>query len=569
MQPVKKLLPLFLIVTLSGCDLGEGSKLESLEIISASGSTITPPYQAYQCFRDRLNVIGRFTNGDAGNFSTRVVWSSSNEGVVKVLNAGEQNTRAVIAGKFDNISGSFYTSGVIVPKGLGTATVTATFLGLNASVDVVVSTPGLSVAPVAIGSPAAGPATGLGFANQFTVRTVLAKGQTIDAAQRRQDPGTVELLNPILWQFTDNNASSFVAGNAASTFSLDREDLNLFPAGSTRTTSEPAFSGNESVTINPSSGVLRAVRDTNPNPSVQAVFDNDPALGVFCAAPVVALSTPVAAVTNLVVSEERDFVGVGAPGDLVVSTDENLVTTANLAGGLTQDVSVQVGYEVDLADRDACVSNTDCTVATNRTSSIFFFSVNQMSTIPNTDGSFCDSRTTPGVSGDTRFNCNTDVDQVKVHACAPTCTTPTMTSANVLFRAVPATLTSYDPVTPAGNTTQAAFTFPGQQFSVLANFASATNSFSGGAAAARQNVSRYMGWVARPTGSTTEVSDLVTLFGLYGAVGGQTYYLRNPATTTVLDITAIPVISTRIGSFVNAGTLAGPTPATLTITPAP
>lgn len=575
MHPVKKLLLPLLLLALSGCDLGEGSKLETLEIVSASGATITPPYRVYQCFRDRLQVFGRFTNGDVGNFSAngRAIWSSSNPNIVRVLNDSEQNTRAVILGKFDNIGGSFYTAGVLVPRNAGSATVTASFLGLSASMDVVVSAPGLTIAPVPIGSASAGAATGVGFANQFTVRATLDKGQVIDAVSlRRQDPGTLELLNPVLWQFTDNNYStSFVAGNSSSTFSLDREDLNLFPTTSTRTTSDPAVTGTESATLRPAFGELRAIRTNNPNPTIQVVFDTDPDLGVSCPVAPAALLTPIGALVapKLVVSHEP-----GYNGDLVVATDENLVTTAQLdtdgdsVKDSAQDVSTQVGYEVIQSDRDGCVGTTDCTLATNRSSSIFTFSggFNPLTTVPGTNGSFCSSSTVANASGDPRFDgCDTVVDTVNVHACTPTCATATTLSNDLPFRAIPATLTSYDAI--AGTTTQQAFTFPGRQFSVMANFtASTANNFVGGPMA-QQNVSRYMGWIARPAGSTTEVSEFVSLFGLYGTVGGQTYYLRNPTAPTTLDIIAIPATSTRIGSFANATTTT-PAPAMLTITPA-
>lgn len=577
---MKKLLPLFLLATLSGCDLGEGSKLASLEIVSATGATIpVGGFPAYLCFRDRLNVIGRFSNGDIGNFSTRVTWASDNENIVKVLNRGAQSTRQVFSrdgvapADFNNVNGLFYTPGTVVPVAAGTTTVRAAFLGLTASVLVTVGNPVLTVdvSPIeGMTSPATIP-TGIGFSRDLTVRAVRA-GQTTDAVLRRQDPGTLELLNPILWQFT---SGTFSPGNLAATDSVAREDLFLFPAGSTRADAQAS--------LNPSSGRLRGMAAGSP--TVQAVFDTASGLGCPGPTPPAAVSAPIEAVSALILEHEKDFNGAGITnGDLVVNTDELLKTTATLASG-SQDVSSQVGYEVILADRDACVPAGNCAADANRASSILTFTVNQLTTAPGTNGSFVTNSTlnpgavAAGPAGNARFFQDNMVDVVNIRACAPNCSATTMTappSANLPIRAVPATLPLNSiAITPDAQcatspttASETAFTFPGCKFNAFATFSAiAPNVFTG---SGMQNVSRYMGWIARPTGSTTTVSDVVSLFGLYNSTlnAGQAYYLRNPVVPTVVDITAIPATSTRIGVFTNAAssTIA---PSKLTINPAP
>ncbi|MEK6806508.1 MAG: hypothetical protein AABY95_07655 [Pseudomonadota bacterium] len=598
---MKKLLPLFLLATLSGCDLGEGSKLESLEIVSASGATITGSHQMYPCFRDRLNVIGRFTNGDSGNFSTRVAWSSSNPAVVRVLNGSELNTRAVFSNDggltigFNDINGLFYTAGTIVPKGVGAATVTATFLGLTKSVTVNVNSDlanpiSLSATPVeGMAAPASLP-TVVGFARSLTARAVLG-GQTTDAVLRRQDPGTLELLNPILWQFA--TLGTFSPGVTADDVALDREDLFLFDGTRSTTNADGTASpGTQKTTLNPASGVYRAIAATAA-PVVNAVFDTDATKGVFCPTSPIALPAPVEAFASLELSHEADFNGAGVVenGDLVIGTDEVLKTVANPAGA-NQDVSTQVGYEVIPADRDFCVSADPACAAP--VSSILAFNFNQLSTVPGTNGSFVTNTVlnpgavAAGAAGNARFFQDSKVDPVLIRACAPTCSSaaPLFSANNLSIRAIPATL-AVDKISispdAAANTTDTAFEFPGEQFQAFATFTASSadldNRFSGPQAMAAQNVSRYMNWFARPTGSTTEVSNLLSLFGLYTTTSnaGQAYYLRNPDATTTpplvgasvdVDITATPASSTRIGAFPNAATTTVP-PSRLTITPAP
>jgi len=599
MQPVKKLLPLFLLSALSGCDLGEGSKLESLEIVTASGATITGAHQMYPCFRDRLNVIGRFTDGSVGNFSTRVTWSSNAPATVRVLNNSELNTRAVFSNDsgmtigFNDINGLFYTAGTIVPKGAGGAKITASFLGLSASVDVDVNAASpitVSATPVEGAAAPASLPTVVGFSRSLTARAVLG-GQTIDAVQRRQDPGTLELMNPILWQFA--TLGTFSAGVSTDDVALDREDLFLFDG--TRSTTNPdgtANPGTQKATLNPASGTYRAVAVAAP--TVQALFDTDAAKGVFCPASPIALSTPVDAFVSLQLSHETDFNGAGVSpnGDLVIGTDEILKTVANPMAA-KQDVSTQVGYEVIAADRDFCL-NTD-PMCTAPVSSILAFNFNLMSTAPGTNGSFVTNAVlnpsanpcVAGLTGNARFCQDNIVDVVKIHACFPSCvidatTNPSPRYSDVLsIRAVPATLPPNSiAIAPAAaaDTMDTAFSFPGKQFQAFATFnAAAPNTFMGGATSGSQNVTRYMGWLARPTGSTTEVSNLLSLFGLYTTTlnAGQAYYLRAPSATTTppltganvtVDITAVPATSTRIGAFPNAAT-STVAPSRLTINP--
>jgi hypothetical protein len=137
-HPLHRLVAVMLAVAgVSACDfsgIGEGSRPEKLEILrnpqSALLDTSDEVEAFYRCFPDQLQAVMTFTNGriDASAFlNDRVRWSSSDPSVVEVSN------RDVLLPDSETQA---FGPGVLVPRGVGTATVTAEFVGLSASYEV-------------------------------------------------------------------------------------------------------------------------------------------------------------------------------------------------------------------------------------------------------------------------------------------------------------------------------------------------------------------------------------------------------------------------------------------------
>ncbi|MGQ0586944.1 MAG: hypothetical protein ACT4PK_07060 [Gammaproteobacteria bacterium] len=133
---------LFLGAGAAGCGIGEGSTIETLEVevqavdvfeqgTYVDAGTPTERYHMYDCFCSNIAVIGTFTDGTTVNFVNRARLSSSNEAIVEVMNVGETDEIACPAGQ--------QFAGLLIPRGLGTATITATFAGLTESLTVEVA----------------------------------------------------------------------------------------------------------------------------------------------------------------------------------------------------------------------------------------------------------------------------------------------------------------------------------------------------------------------------------------------------------------------------------------------
>ena len=126
----------------AGCDIGEGSTIETLEVRVQpvapfeQGTYLdvdlpTERYHMYDCFCSNIAVIGTFTDGTLANFANRAVLTSSDPAVVEVLNYPDTDLDACPAGQ--------QAAGMVMPRGVGTATITAAFAGLSASMTVEVA----------------------------------------------------------------------------------------------------------------------------------------------------------------------------------------------------------------------------------------------------------------------------------------------------------------------------------------------------------------------------------------------------------------------------------------------
>lgn len=120
---------------ISACDisgLGVGNRPEKLEIIRDSRVALVDSTNNtfYRCINDRLQAVLTFSNGaiDASELlNERVTWRSSDPSVVEISNAD-----VLIPGSEDEAFGY----GVVVPRGLGTATITAEFVGFTTDYEI-------------------------------------------------------------------------------------------------------------------------------------------------------------------------------------------------------------------------------------------------------------------------------------------------------------------------------------------------------------------------------------------------------------------------------------------------
>lgn len=122
-----------LILLQAACSpTGNGIGPVRLVVNGPTGLVDAPSARIFECIRNPITATLYFSDGSAGNFTNRVVWSSSNPAVVRVSN-GDEPAPAPSTG--------FFANGVLTPVAPGTATVTATYLGLTDSIQVSVGTP--------------------------------------------------------------------------------------------------------------------------------------------------------------------------------------------------------------------------------------------------------------------------------------------------------------------------------------------------------------------------------------------------------------------------------------------
>lgn len=156
--------------TIAGCSgIGEGSRPASMKIMQLSPTdqltlelleAPTEPGKAYMCVRTALSLFVTFTGGDIGNFTNRARWSSSNEAVVRVSNRDEPVPHS---------EGLVFDFGSLTPVAPGTATITAEYIGMTASIPVTVE--GIDSSTIAVTPDKAVMAPG--SSQTFSVRAVI------------------------------------------------------------------------------------------------------------------------------------------------------------------------------------------------------------------------------------------------------------------------------------------------------------------------------------------------------------------------------------------------------------
>jgi hypothetical protein len=155
---------LILLAGLAGCDsIGKGSTIQKLEILISpvenyeqgtylDFGTIDERYHMYDCFCSNIAVVATFTDGTVSNFSNRALFTSDNPAVATVLNLGDATTDRCPLGQ--------QGSGLVIPQGIGTATITASFAGLSDTFKVEVADASINAdgSPVSYVLQAASPA---------------------------------------------------------------------------------------------------------------------------------------------------------------------------------------------------------------------------------------------------------------------------------------------------------------------------------------------------------------------------------------------------------------------------
>lgn len=200
---------------LSACDLeglGNGNGLKELKVVRITSlANDTTSNVSYRCFSDRLQLQGIFDNGGIGDYTTRAVWSSDRPDIVAVSNGNApldgDTERPLVEGEL-----VYNQYGLILPKKVGTATITASFAGLTESYEVKVVDTNLGKLKVSDPSLTLAPDT-----TRILSVTTEIDGETVDIGSR----DVSNVISRIQWSFDDRDedipAKDIIADVVAST----------------------------------------------------------------------------------------------------------------------------------------------------------------------------------------------------------------------------------------------------------------------------------------------------------------------------------------------------------------
>lgn len=126
---------------LAACgSVGDGNGLKSIRVVPQDGVDGDTVVKTYLCLSERLQLIGEFDDGQLGDFSSRALWASSSPAIVEVSNGDIE---------IPSLPDTFFSSGTLIPLSEGSATLTASYLGLEAAIEVQVGAPSsLTITPV-------------------------------------------------------------------------------------------------------------------------------------------------------------------------------------------------------------------------------------------------------------------------------------------------------------------------------------------------------------------------------------------------------------------------------------
>lgn len=142
MRALHRVLLVLPILALVACNtVGKGNKIESLKIKDAIyGLDVPQNLQIYPCLRYNFEALGIFTDNTSGLYTDRATWSSSDDTIIRVSNGDIQ---------LPSDSTKAYAKGTVIPVGPGSATITVSYVGLKASLSVIVAgaTPTITLQP--------------------------------------------------------------------------------------------------------------------------------------------------------------------------------------------------------------------------------------------------------------------------------------------------------------------------------------------------------------------------------------------------------------------------------------
>ena len=283
----------------SGGVIGSGNSPQRLVIAAPSTVAPLPQLLMHECLTSGLRALLYFSDNSVGDFTARVVWSSSNTGAVKVSNGDIQ-----IPG-----TNSFYANGALIPQGTGSSIITANYFGIISQTEIVVEAP-----------------------------------QSIDLQ------ALVEGVYTPLNQVNLNSTSSSTGLTLASGTSLQLAAIAVLDGVQTDVSSFATFGfqiPNDSVaTIAAGTSTIKAVG--NSSASVVPVVS-------FASCPLTNINYPARSGVNLTVSPiqslslvpeflpdpTQPYSATNTPPPLIVNNTEKFKAIATLATGDQQDVSAQ------------------------------------------------------------------------------------------------------------------------------------------------------------------------------------------------------------------------------------
>lgn len=122
------------VLVVAGCEgVGDGNKPDPSKAVIVKFGNQVSGVKTYTCFSESLQFLVGFTDGGAGNFTTRAKWTSSNPDVLFVSNIGD-----AVPGESEQF---FQLPGVLLPRKPGTAVITADAVGIRKTLEIQVVDP--------------------------------------------------------------------------------------------------------------------------------------------------------------------------------------------------------------------------------------------------------------------------------------------------------------------------------------------------------------------------------------------------------------------------------------------
>lgn len=293
----------------SACSpVGNGIGPVRLVINGPTGTVDQASARVFQCVRNALSATVYFSDGSVGDFTNRVVWTSSNPAVIRISN-GDEPAPAPSTG--------FFGYGVYTPVSDGTATITANYLGLTDTIQMSVGTPtNITVHTVnpqnffKVDPPNNAFRIGVGTVQDLTVTALLDNVETnLDGA------ATWSFDAPNTAVATIGPASGLISGIGAGGPLTARAS---FPACSLSAATSVTVAPVQSISITPEFGSSNLIVGNSELFTVRADFGNGPEQDISFSSTLTSSNT-AAGVFNTAIGTSNILVGLTAAGPFNVS----------------------------------------------------------------------------------------------------------------------------------------------------------------------------------------------------------------------------------------------------------